>query len=66
MENPTQKGEGLITQAEAMKVTDVAYQAILKNNDEIQMSSIRKIIKELKKQEKKQLSSYNENPNKDR
>ena len=65
MENPTQKGEGLITHAEAMKVTDVDYQAILKNNDEIQMSSIRKIIKELKKQEKKQLSSYNENPNKD-
>lgn len=65
MENPTQKGEGLITQAEAMKVTDVDYQDVLKNNDEIQMSSIRKIIKELKKQEKKQLSSYNENPNKD-
>ena len=65
MENPTQKREGLITHAEAMKVTDVAYQAILKNNDEIQKSSIRKIIKELKKQEKKQLSTYNENPNKD-
>ena len=65
MENPTQKGEGLITQAEAMKVTDVDYQAVLKNNDEIQKSSIRKIIKELKKQEKKQLSTYNENPNKD-
>lgn len=65
MENPTQKREGLITHAEAMKLTDVAYQAILKNNDEIQKSSIRKIIKELKKQEKKQLSTYNENPNKD-
>ena len=65
MENPTQKREGLITHAEAMKVTDVDYQAVLKNNDEIQKSSIRKIIKELKKQEKKQLSTYNENPNKD-
>ena len=65
MENPTQKGEGLITQAEAMKVTDVDYQAVLKNNDEIQNSSIRKIIKELKKQEKKQISTSNENPNKD-
>ena len=65
MENPTQKGEELITQAEAMKVTDVDYQAVLKNNDEIQKSSIRKIIKEPKKQEKKQLSTYNENPNKD-
>ena len=65
LENPTQKREGLITHAEAMKLTDVAYQAILKNNDEIQKSSIRKIIKELKKQEKKQLSTYNENPNKD-
>ena len=65
MENPTQKREGLITHAEAMKLTDVDYQAVLKNNDEIQKSSIRKIIKELKKQEKKQLSTYNENPNKD-
>ena len=37
----------------------------MKNNDEIQKSSIRNIIKELKKQEKKQLSTYNENPNKD-
>ena len=64
MENP-QKGEGLITRSEAMKVTDVDYQAVLKNNDEIQKSSIRKIIKQLKKQEKKQLSAYNENPNKD-
>ena len=65
MENPTQKREGLITHAEAMKVTDVDYQAVLKNNDEIQKSSIRKIIKELNKQEEKQLSTYNENPNKD-
>ena len=59
MENPTQKREGLITHAEAMKVTDVDYQAVLKK------SSIRKIFKELKKQEKKQLSTHNENPNKD-
>ena len=65
MENPTQKRERLITQAEAMKVSDVDYQAVLNNNDEIQKSSIRKIIKELKKQEEKQLSTYNENPNKD-
>jgi len=65
MDNTLQKREGLITHAEAVKLTDVAYQAVLKNNNETQKSSIRNVIKELKKQEKKPLSTYNENPNKD-
>ena len=60
-ENPTKKREGLITHAEAKKVTAVDYQTVLKNNNELQKSSIRNIIKELKKQEKKQLNTNDEN-----
>ena len=45
MENPTQKREGLITHAEAMKVTDVAYQAVLKNNDEFKRVPLERSLK---------------------
>ena len=64
-DNSTLKSEGLITHAEAKKVTPLGLQAVLKNKDELQKSSIRDIIKELKKQEKKQLYTCDENPNKD-
>ena len=64
-DNSIPKREGLITQAEAKKLTAVDYQTVLKYNNELQKSSIRDIIKELKKQEKKQLNTYDENPNKD-
>ena len=64
-DNSIPKREGLITQAEAKKLTAVDYQTVLKYNNELQKSSIRDIIKELKKQEKKQLNTYDVNPNKD-
>ena len=64
-DNSISKREGLITQAEAKKLTAVDYQTVLKYNNELQKSSIRDIIKELKKQEKKQLNTYDVNPNKD-
>ena len=64
-DNSIPKREGLITQAEAKKLTAVDYQTVLKNNNELQNSSIRDIIKELKKQERKQLNIKDENPNKD-
>ena len=64
-ENPTKKREGLITHAEAKKVTAVDYQNVLKYNNELQKSSIGNITKELKKQERKQLNTNDENPNKD-
>ena len=64
-ENTTKKREGLITHAEAKKVTAVDYQNVLKYNNELQKSSIGNITKELKKQERKQLNTNDENPNKD-
>ncbi len=65
MDNTTLKREGLITHAESEKVTDVDYQVVLKHHYEIQNSSNINIIKELKKQEKKQITTLNANPNKD-
>ena len=64
-ENPTKKREGLIAYAEAKKVTAVDYQTVLKNNNELQKSSIRDIIKELKKQKRKLLNTNDESLNKD-